>query len=200
MPEGQEEIKPPEPNKVSPEILASLGLTEGDLDSFDEKLEREKYVDGLVEKGKAEYDKAKRGKEAGEQHLTVRGPRGIFISFPEPIIEGIPDSVIEELDKIYNYRGLEFEKLKRDEIIPELKAWLRGFGSRALELGDWRTAVASFDVATDGKVMDNPDLMAKLKEIATTDKTEGAKIAVTLQQRLEKRAAQASTPESAPTT
>lgn len=199
MPEAQEPPKPPEAvapkAEISPDILSSLGLTSQDVKEFDKsEIERKKLMEEQRGQGAIIYGDLRRGMMLDRVSLTIRDLGGMGIKATR--IEEIPDAIMNEWEKLKKeHPGLD---KKEGKTIPQIKAWLEGFGNKALEVGDWKTAVISMDVATDGNVSENEELMAKLREVAAADKSEGVEIAKTMQGRINKRS-QATHPTAQPT-
>jgi len=68
-----------------------------------------------------------------------------------------------------------------------MKAYLRGFGQGSLGHSDGIAAVNSFDLATEGGIMQNQEVLGKLRYIAQNNKTTGVDIAKAIQERVSRR-------------
>lgn len=185
MPEGQEGSKPPAAS-ISPDILSSLGLNQEDVSQFDKaEIAKKERLDKIRIDGSGEYLHLKELRERGkpiEDRYEFGGNKGA-LPLTASELKWVPDNLMEEFDRFG--AGMDLN---------EVKAFLEGFGTQALESNDWMTALNAFDIATDGNVQSNEKLMAKLREVAAADKTEGVEIAKTMQDRVNRRAPQSPAP------
>lgn len=193
--------KPPEgenpKTEISSDILSSLGLTPADVKEFDkEEIERKKLIKEQRGRGAIMYGDLRRGMPFDRVSITMQGLGDMYIKATR--FEEIPDAIMNEWENQKKEAPRLQEKESKASL--QIKACLEGFGGNALEGGDWKTAVNAFDIATGGRVMDNPELMSKLKGIASGDKPTGVEIAKTIQTRIDKRTAQNPQPPEQPPT
>ncbi|MBI2012590.1 hypothetical protein HYS90_01520 [Candidatus Curtissbacteria bacterium] len=188
---GQEEKKPEETettSKINPEVLSTLGLTQEDLDKYNqEKLEEERHLNSMRLAGAREYEKYVQGVSPSLGYsvtidvLEGKPPLTCNTFLPD----AIPDGVLEQLGRPEVRQLFNEEEIRKAE--NRLKAFIEGFGQKALMARNWRTAVTAYDVITDGGIMQNQEVLGSLREITQSSKADGVDIARAIQERVNRR-------------
>ena len=194
MPEGEQETAEPQPVKISPEILTSLGLNQEDVDELIKaRIEEQKVLNGLRITGTNTFTDYRVGPNPPSIRIQINEEGYVSATAPKP--DQLPDQLIDN-----------WNKLKTDTQLPEiyepigekrLKAFLLGFGNQALNDSDWRSALSALDLSTDGGIMQNRYALDKFREIAGGNKAVGVEIAQAIQERIDRRK-QSTDPERIP--
>ena len=184
MPEGEQETAEPQPVKISPEILTSLGLNQEDVDELNKaRIEEQKVLNGLRITGTNTFTDYRVGPNPPSIRIQINEKGYVSATAPKP--DQLPDQLIDN-----------WNKLKTDTQLPEiyepigekrLKAFLLGFGNQALNDSDWRSALSALDLSTDGGIMQNRYALDKFREIAGGNKAVGVEIAQAIQERINRR-------------
>ena len=184
MAEGEQETTEPQPVKINPEILTSLGLNQEDVDELNKtRIEEQRVLDGLRITGANIFKDF--GVGPNPPSIRIQVDEEVYVSASTPKPDQLPDQLMDNLTK-----------LKADGHLPEtheprgkkrLETFLIGFGQQALNDGAWRSALNALDISTDGGILQHRFAMDKFREIAEADKTVGVEIAQAIQERINRR-------------
>ncbi len=170
--------------KIDPQILENLGLTQDDVENYNEQqLKKEREISAMKQKG-AEYYLGVR-----ELHgSSLRTPAVNFGNFTIPIeskvLKSIPDAVASGAEK-----GIRIIPEQKGQVEAKMKAFCQGFGEEALQNQDYISAINALDISTEGGILQNEQGINQLRQVAQSDKTTGIKIAEAIQERLDLRKA-----------
>jgi len=176
--------EPQKPPQINANVLRDLNLTQTDIDSH--------YKNQQVESVKKEVTL-----EASTYYQEVSSGQ-ISFSEPRPIKLGeiALQPKVQHLSQIPDSLQAEFkiiEKAMHSEDREHVKIYIdtfnSNFGQKALDSKDWETAICAFDVATEGGIIQKPDVIKKLGEIFTNDLEARRQIAETIQHRIDLRSA-----------
>jgi hypothetical protein len=181
------------PNRIS--VLSALGLTEDEFKAFDVDQRRERKLIPLLE-GKAYVwlhaflgpgtsggintvdivDKNELYELARETQVRAADLlRVMEIPLQSPIFtaDDLPDKLIGGLEYLKgNFSKNEYLKMQR-----LIKHFIRAYGQEAENNGLWETAVNAYDITSKNGVINNKEVMEKLKQHALADKATGVTIA-----------------------
>lgn len=94
-------------------------------------------------------------------------------------------------------KDLETTSKSQQDLIPQLRAFVEGFGIAALEKKDYLTAIPCLDYASKTGILDNDEAIARIKEVTLNDSEELIKVAEIIES-LKGTTAQATPPELSP--
>lgn len=178
--------------KIDPDLLTSLGLGGEDAQRFDrDKIREQRDIDEAKRKGSQYYiarhnltseqlykmtqDEARKFREilVGPKFFQLRGEGNPSL----PVLKKIPDEMLNQLKTS--------DEVIRDKVIC---SWLKGFGFAGLAVNDLDSAVNAFDILTGGKITEDEEIMGKLREATSENKSVGVEIAKKIQARRKLRA------------
>lgn len=194
---GSEEGQQPDQEsttKIDPEILSSLGLTQEDVEKLNrERLEEKRILSEMRTEGMRERGQFQQPlpQEMGLLITleVIPGQKPLSVTTPRP--DKVPDMIMDQYKESFPV-GTEPKVEKR------IKAFLEGFGNQSLAAKDWLTSINAFDIATDGGIMQNKEVLDRFKDFAIEDTTVGVEIAQAIQERINRRNGGSAQPEHRP--
>src|SRR4030043_1983411 len=118
------------------------------------------------------------------------GELQVLVPVKTQLATEIPDVINEEVTASMNQYPDQVQK-----ITIGLKSFMEGFGTEALEEmerigrdpGRIQTVINAFDIATEGGIMQNPNIIEKVKNLTANDKTLRIDTVLAVQKRINRR-------------
>lgn len=182
---------------INPDVLGKFGLTQEDVNTSYQNLE-------VGQQAIAYYS------EIASGQISFADPKPIKlgeIAIKPQVKEAaeVAESLFDQVEKMEV--AMNPEDLKNTKVY--LATFAESFGQKALEAKDWKTTVISYDLATEGGIIQAPQILQNLNELFKDDKETRIKIVELIQQRIDNRgtkitnsprsAATTQTPEPSPT-
>lgn len=178
MAEEGPETTEPQPIKINPEILDSLGLSPDDVQRHDsERLELVRYREASKKIG-SQYYVDKRSSVPLESYSI-----GDFALPHDTSRQEFPEATMSRFEETKT----RFNPDVQNKYLVGIKGLLEGYGAQAISEYDWVSGINAYDVATEGGIMQNQEVLGQLKEIAQSNKTSGVDIAKAIQERINRK-------------
>lgn len=169
-----------QPPQIDTGVLTALKLSqEQDIDSHFKNLEVENNKKEIAAAATEYYKEAQAGSISFADPKAVKlGEIALNPQVRE--ISDIPDSISDQLKKMEGVMHPE----DRDHIKIYFQTFAEHFGKAALDAKDWKTAVKSFDLATEGGIKKALNIVEQLGEFYKDDVDTRRQIALLVQERI----------------
>ncbi len=165
---------------INPDVLGKFGLTQEDINDNYQNLEVENTKKEVAQQAIAYYS------EIASGQISFADPKPIKLG--EIAIKPLVKEAAEVAESLFDQVGkmeivMNQDDLKNTKIY--LSVFAENYGQKALEAKDWKTAVISYDLATEGGIIQAPQVLQNLNEIFKGDKDTRIKIVELVQQRID---------------
>ncbi len=165
---------------INPDVLGKFGLTQEDVNTSYQNLEVENTKKEVAQQAIAYYS------EIASGQISFADPKPIKLG--EIAIKPQVKETSEVVDSLFDQVG-KMEVAMNPEDLKNTKTYLsvfaENYGQKALEAKDWKTAVISYDLATEGGIIHAPQVLQNLNEIYKEDKDTRIKIVELIQQKID---------------
>lgn len=172
---------------IDPEILSSLGLNPQDVEQYDAEVKAwQKELANIEQQGNQYYATKLQGElTSGRQVIWIGKSGNLQLNIRHA--NELPDALIKERQAILHIHP-QARNPKEDAKFQEaMKRFIKGYGTAALESGDWQTAINAFDIVTEDGILQNQEVMTQLRDLSQADKVAGVDIAKAIQERVNRR-------------
>lgn len=167
---------------INPDVLGKFNLTQEDINASYQNLEVENTIKEIAQQAITYYS------EIASGQISFADPKPVKLGeiAIKPLAKETSDVVDSLFDQVTKMEAvMDPNDLKHTKVY--LSTFAENYGQKALEAKDWKTTIISYDLATEGGIIQAPQVLQNLNELFKDDKETRIKIVELVQLRIDTR-------------